>query len=367
MKILSLACALASVCVCTLAGQTTVTVPVLKDATLHDDLNGAIANGSGQYFFAGKTNGGVIRRAVIAFDVATVVPAGATITAATFSARCSKTTAGPVNMSLQVLTSDWNEGPSNPFGNEGGGTLAMVGDTTWLHTNNPGMFWAVAGGDFVAGSSATTSVGGAGIVYTWTSPGVIADVQSWLDLPALNFGWLMKGPETAPLGTAKRFDSVQSPFAANRPSLQITYLTGTPASVSVTGTGCVGSSGAALTLGTVGLPMLGNAAFAITFANGPANGLADLYLATSTAAVPFPIGPCNIYLDLVSASAFLVSGISPIGPLPLNGVGALALGVPVANDPSLVGVVFAIQALSLDAGAPAGLVLSNGLTVTFGI
>ena len=52
---------------------------------------------------------------------------------------------------------------------------------------------------------------------------MVADVQSWLDNPASNFGWLVLGDETA-IATAKRFDTRES---ASPPVLTIEY---TPAS-----------------------------------------------------------------------------------------------------------------------------------------
>jgi hypothetical protein len=49
-----------------------------------------------------------------------------------------------------------------------------------------------------------------------------ADVQSWLDEPGTNFGWLLRGNE-ATLSTAKRFDSRENPILANQPVLVVDY------------------------------------------------------------------------------------------------------------------------------------------------
>ena len=51
---------------------------------------------------------------------------------------------------------------------------------------------------------------------------MVADVQSWLDNPASNFGWLVLGDETAS-ATAKRFDTRES---ASPPMLTIQYIPG---------------------------------------------------------------------------------------------------------------------------------------------
>ena len=53
---------------------------------------------------------------------------------------------------------------------------------------------------------------------------MVADVQSWLDNPANNFGWLVKGDESTST-TAKRFDSRQSTVP---PVLTIEYTQATP-------------------------------------------------------------------------------------------------------------------------------------------
>jgi hypothetical protein len=51
---------------------------------------------------------------------------------------------------------------------------------------------------------------------------MVADVQSWLDDPASNFGWLLLGDETTSL-TARRFDTREAPNSALRPALEITF------------------------------------------------------------------------------------------------------------------------------------------------
>ena len=45
---------------------TMVTLQAAKDNTLYESETGALSNGSGQNFFTGKTNGGNIRRGLVA-------------------------------------------------------------------------------------------------------------------------------------------------------------------------------------------------------------------------------------------------------------------------------------------------------------
>ena len=51
---------------------------------------------------------------------------------------------------------------------------------------------------------------------------MVADVQSWLDNPASNFGWLVLGDEST-IATAKRFDTRES---ASPPVLTIQFISG---------------------------------------------------------------------------------------------------------------------------------------------
>ncbi|HEX4802243.1 MAG TPA: hypothetical protein VFV14_01960, partial [Myxococcaceae bacterium] len=46
----------------------TVQLNPSKDNTLYEDDSGSTSNGTGQYFFAGRTSQGKIRRGLIAFD-----------------------------------------------------------------------------------------------------------------------------------------------------------------------------------------------------------------------------------------------------------------------------------------------------------
>ena len=49
-----------------------------RDNTLYENGGGALSNGSGNYLFAGNTNGQGLRRALVHFDVAGGIPAGST-------------------------------------------------------------------------------------------------------------------------------------------------------------------------------------------------------------------------------------------------------------------------------------------------
>jgi len=194
-----------------------------KDATLVEDPSGALANGSGDSVFAGRINAVArsIRRALLAFDVAAVVPAGSTVTGVTLRLNLASTSAGPVPVRLQRVLAEWGEGASVSGG--GGGAPATPGDATWLHRFFPDRFWMQPGGDFDAGLRADTQVDQPGPYFWGSTPAMVADVQSWLDQPESAFGWILLGDESRPQ-TVKRFDSREAPDEANRPLLEVDYV-----------------------------------------------------------------------------------------------------------------------------------------------
>jgi hypothetical protein len=195
-----------------------------RDATLYGRYPGSQANGWGQHFFAGTNYESDPNRALLHFDLAGVLPPGAQIFAAYLRCHMSRTSAfaGSRWTTLHRVLSDWGEGPSDPPGEEGAGQIPpSPGDATWLHTFYPDQLWLAAGGDFEAAPSGGCWVQDVGD-YLWSDPQIVADVQTWLNEPALNHGWLMKGEEDA-APTAKRFDSKDHPYAENWPILVIEY------------------------------------------------------------------------------------------------------------------------------------------------
>jgi len=201
-------------------------IPSARDNTVYED--GEYSNGKGQYIFsgmnAGNSGGPYSRRALLYFAVADSLPAGAIIDSVQLTLHMSKTIAPAKTHTLHTLLADWGEGNSDATGPEGTGDFAQADDATWTYRFFDTIAWAAPGGDFVAGGVASTTVVSAGF-YTWTSAGMTAGVQSWLDSPATNFGWFLLGDETV-MTTAKRFDSREHPTAANRPKLTIYYTTG---------------------------------------------------------------------------------------------------------------------------------------------
>ena len=203
-----------------------ININPIKDNTLYeyDPAQGDHSNALGNHFFAGETAMGELRRGVLAFDIAGSIPAGSTILGGTLSLNMSRTGLDTArNVELHKLLADWGEGTSVAPGEEGDGAPATTNDATWRHRFFDTIFWTTEGGDFAGTVSASQSVGAVG-VYMWSSPLMVADVQSWLNNPATNFGWLVLGDESDIL-TSKRFDTRES---ASPPVLTIQYTPGVP-------------------------------------------------------------------------------------------------------------------------------------------
>ena len=193
----------------------------VKDNTLYQSTTGSVSNGAGDYIFAGVSGMNVTQRAVLAFDLSSI-PKGSTITAVALTLYMSRTIAAAKPVSLHRTLADWGEGISHAPGEEGGGAPSTAGDGTWLHTFYSGTFWANPGGDFAAIASQTISVGPIGS-YTWPSdPGLIADVQTWVSDPGVNYGWTLVGDESSTI-TSKRFNSHDSIDENLRPRLRVLY------------------------------------------------------------------------------------------------------------------------------------------------
>jgi hypothetical protein len=209
-----------------LVAAETVDLEPVADAALYEG-DGSLANGAGSYLFVGRTenrNGAVDRRSLLAFDIAGAIPSGATITSAELQVTMSRTISGSQTIELRSVTESWNEGLSNATGQEGGGANAQSGDVTWVHRQFPNSEWSTVGGSFASTVSASQQISGNGDYVFASTAQLVADVQSWLDNPAGNFGWALVMPSPA-VGSAKRFNSRENGTSSSRPKLTVSYET----------------------------------------------------------------------------------------------------------------------------------------------
>ena len=177
-------------------------------------------NFGGYYTFVsgGRPLGGT-SRGLLRFDV-TPLPADVIITSA--SLRLTVVDVPDLSVDsifdLHRLTASWGEGN----GKDRGGYPALAGESTWDNRfGTSGSPWATPGGDFLSTTSASTLIDSLGGNYTFDStPGLVADVQAWLNDPASNYGWLLES-ESGSIGrTIRRFASRTATFS---PLLSIEY------------------------------------------------------------------------------------------------------------------------------------------------
>lgn len=332
-----------------LTAQVTVTVPCSKDNTLYESATGALSNGAGIHTFCGVTGQPGLRRTLSQFNVAAAVPAGARILTATIQYNISRSAVGSdVDMFLHRVNASWGEGSSNAINQEGTGASATNNDATWIHRFYPSQPWTTPGGDFRATPSSVFRTTGYGTFSFPSTSALVTDVQSMLDNPTSNFGWLIKTNEQTAYVT-RRLDSRENSFPVNRPVMTVTYMTsGTTA---VVGTPCP-SPYQALTLAASGATSPGTTTFALS--GGVPGGLAAVLLSLELNPAGTPLFPfCPLYLPLggtITTQAVLtLSG---------TGTGSTSLTVPA----SLGGVFLAAQAAAVDA-LPVGYTLSNAAAV----
>lgn len=207
----------------------TTTLVSSRDNTLYENALGLASNGSGYYFFAGRTANLEQRRGLVRFSVGDSIAPGSTITSVSVTLYMSKFPdlgGVPAPVVLHRVLKDWGEGASNADFEEGGGTQPEPGDATWLHTFYDTLntnLWTNPGGDFFSPFSASATIDTVIGFYTWNSTSaLVSDVQGWVNNPSTNFGWLLR-VSIPGAKTAKRFNTREDTTAARWPRVTITY------------------------------------------------------------------------------------------------------------------------------------------------
>lgn len=198
-----------------------------KDNTIYEGDTGN-SNGAGPSIYVGRTSGNIDpparnRRGLIRFDVSTI-PLGSAVTSVSLDLTVTRIppTATTPTVSLHRLLVDFGEGDSVGGGS---GAPADPPDATWINRITPGTAWSANGGlagtDYVAAASAREM--DRSIAST---PELVADVQSWVDNPASNFGWMLIGNETTD-GSVRGYASRESGTVADRPLLTVVFESAT--------------------------------------------------------------------------------------------------------------------------------------------
>ena len=240
-------CAITTACVVLISGWISsaaradiITLTTSKDATIYspptDDTH---SNGGGPGMFAGADGGGHALRSLLQFDIAGNLPAGATVTSVQLTLFLGQVAGSgasadhtPRAIELHRLTADWGEGTTGStfttIAGTGNGFAANSGDATWtdrfFSATSP-TTWTTAGGDFAGTASASTVVSQTtSAAYTWSStPALVSDVQSWLDNPSANDGWLLENTDEIDAQTFRAFWTREATNPALRPALQVTF------------------------------------------------------------------------------------------------------------------------------------------------
>jgi hypothetical protein len=213
------------------ASATTVSLTAAADTTIFSAYPDN--NYGGSTLEIGANGVGQPGRALVRFDLSSI-PAGSTITNATLSLTVVKIPPG--DQHAPPTTSDfdaylmlvpWIEG-------NGGGQMGSQGqldEPTWDERGAQGVAsWGSPGGqigtDFANNSSTSASVGTGYGPLTWGStPDFVADVQSWLDDPSTNYGYMLISDQESTAGTARRLASRESASGTDTaPTLRVDYI-----------------------------------------------------------------------------------------------------------------------------------------------
>lgn len=246
------------------APAATVTLGAGKVATIFENQpDNSI--GRGPAVFVGGDGQGSPRRGLISFNIAANIPRGASITAVELTLYLARIAGADDSfgsgdstarsIALHRITSDWAHGPTalgvTDIAGLDQGLPAIPPSPTWNERRfRQNMPWTAPGGDFVAAASTVTEVGqSVNSAYTWGStPEGVADVQSMLDSPSGNYGWMLLSEDETVAGSYRAFYTRDWLDPSMRPRLTVSYEPAAvplPAAAWLLGSGLVGLAGVA--------------------------------------------------------------------------------------------------------------------------
>mgnify|MGYP002628411444 CR=1 FL=1 len=208
-----------------LNAQVTLELGAEKDNSIFSE-NLSKSNGAGPSIFVGRiARGATFRRGLVKFDLSSL-PANAEIETIELNLSVfmsARNTITKHRFDIHRLINDWGEANSS---GSGGGAAAQTNDATWGSNFYNNSNWTNLGGDFEASISASDSVffSQAGHTASWSSIGMIADLNYWRKNPSSNFGWVLIGDESLD-SSAKAFFSKEAAsfYEPFKPKLKITY------------------------------------------------------------------------------------------------------------------------------------------------
>lgn len=279
--------------------RVTSSLTASRDNTIFSEdipLNRNYSDGQGSLYIGrtGNNFGPYVRRALVGFEVSSLVTPGSVIRSAVLNLHLSKAAAFALGTTIEVhrLTEGWGEGTSlNTLG--GYGASATPDDATWNFGRFNTQAWTTPGGTFETEASASATLSASGFL-TWNSTAsLVADVQRWLDVPAENNGWLFIGNESTNQ-TACQFDSRSQ--GSGPPTLILDYDTG-------------GAFASIRTPGDITAEATSSSGVAVTFEPSAVDyGGAPTSVAASPASgATFPLGVSTVTLSTTDVLGSLVS------------------------------------------------------------
>jgi len=208
----------------------TVSLNPVADATLIETEPDNSLGGHG-FFNAGTTGIGTQNRGLIRFDLSSVIPPGSIIESASVHLTVVFIPSSQVELSLFGLhrvLQPWGEGNNVPatITLPGLGAPADLNDATWNDRFfGAGQPWSQPGGqegvDYVGNVSSVEFIETEDTYLFDATPRLISDVQSWVDNPAANHGWMLITFSEDTRYTARRWGSREDPF--DPPLLTVTF------------------------------------------------------------------------------------------------------------------------------------------------
>lgn len=194
----------------------------ISDTTIYEESQNA--GGGIDGVFSGTILTGQRRRALIKADLS-AIPATETVESVTLELTVDRSGGGVggIEYTLHRVEKDWGEGTATANNAGGRGGPAGAGDATWVSNQHGSATWTAPGGDFAATASAAATTGGAGSTTTWSGPGLLADVQFFLDNPGQNFGWILISTIEGTNQRVQKFDSSEA-SVTTVPRLTITTV-----------------------------------------------------------------------------------------------------------------------------------------------
>jgi spore coat protein A len=213
-----------------------ITLPAVQDNVIYSESN--LSYGAGQCLQVGRPGLStprqpLIRRSLLLFDLSSI-PAGSNIVSARLNL-FRFLPGGPGNrLYVHRVSQDWGEG------NEGDSSECTARPKQWgrppTETASTWRYrffgartvWSSESGDTVRGGSFESSFSDSGSLPSWMQAvglegsGIARDVAGWVQDPASNHGWILRGDETL-AGTGMRFASRQHPDTSLHPTLTVSF------------------------------------------------------------------------------------------------------------------------------------------------